>query len=203
LQKYAGVKVVDFLFSLFATFGLFVSPGPTNALLAAAATSADRYEAFRLLLAQSAGYFLAVLGARLIVDPFTSGNPTIALALKLVASVYLAYIAIRLWRSGESASTAKQRIGFRDVFVTTFFNPKALIFAFGYMPVTHINWLLLMTVLIFVVPITGSTWIVLGSQIGRFSGGRLMQTTAFALVVFALGIAVVGIRQFVSLAGPN
>jgi hypothetical protein len=84
------------------------------------------------------------------------------------------------------------------VFVTTFFNPKALIFAFGYMPSSQINWLLLMATLIFVVPITGTIWIVLGSQANLFSLSRLTQTIAAALAIFALGIAIMGIRQFAS-----
>jgi threonine/homoserine/homoserine lactone efflux protein len=197
-QKSSGVKVIDSLVFLFASFGLFVSPGPTNGLLAAAGASAGRSQAAKLLLGQSAGYFLAILMARLIVGPFIGGNPTIAVALKLGAAAYLAYIAVRLWNWDKSASSTKQLIGFWDVFVTTFFNPKALIFAFGYMPSTQINWIFLMVTLILIVPITGTIWIVLGSQANLFSVGRLTQTIAAALAVFALGIAVVGIRQFAS-----
>jgi threonine/homoserine/homoserine lactone efflux protein len=197
-QKSSGEKVIDSLIFLFAAFGLFISPGPTNGLLAAASASAGRYKAFKLLLAQSTGYLLAILIARLIVGLFIGGNPTIALTLKLGASAYLAYIATRLWNWDESASTTKQLIGFWDVLVTTFFNPKALIFAFGYMPSTQINWFLLLATLILVVPTTGAIWIVLGSQVSLFSGSRLTQTIASALAVFALGIAVVGIKQFIS-----
>jgi threonine/homoserine/homoserine lactone efflux protein len=197
-QKPSGEKVIDSLVFLFASFGLFVSPGPTNGLLAAAAASAGRSQAAKLLIAQSAGYFLAILMARLIVSPLIGGNPNIALALKLGAAAYLAYIAIRLWNWEKSASLTKQLIRFWDVFVTTFFNPKALIFAFGYMPSSQINWLLLMATLIFVVPITGTIWIVLGSQANLFSLSRLIQTIAAALAVFALGIAIMGIRQFAS-----
>jgi threonine/homoserine/homoserine lactone efflux protein len=197
-QKSSGEKVIDSLVFLFASFGLFVSPGPTNGLLAAAAASAGRSQAAKLLLAQSGGYFLAILMARLIVGPYIGGNPTIAFVLKLCAAAYLAYIAIRLWNWDKSASLTKQLIGFWDVFVTTFFNPKALIFAFGYMPSTQINWIFLMVTLILIVPITGTIWIVLGSQLNRFSVRRLTQTIAAALAVFALGIAVEGIRQFAS-----
>jgi threonine/homoserine/homoserine lactone efflux protein len=190
--------VFDSLVFLFASFGLFVSPGPTNGLLAAAAASSGRYEAFKLLVAQSGGYLLAVLMARLIVGPFIGGNPAIAFALKLGASAYLAYIAIRLWNLDESTSRIKKRIGFWDTFATTFFNPKALIFAFGYIPSTQINWLLLMATLIFIVPVTGTIWIVLGSQVKRFSISRLTQIVAAALAVFAMGIVIVGIKQFTS-----
>jgi threonine/homoserine/homoserine lactone efflux protein len=185
----------DSLIFLFASFGLFVSPGPTNGLLAAAAASAGRHEASKLLIAQSLGYLVAILIARFVAGPLISQNPTIALALKLVAATYLVYIAVRLWNAGNHASTPKQLIGFWEVFVTTFFNPKALIFAFGYMPLNQINWVLLLTTLIFVVPMTGTIWIVLGSQAGSVSAARLNRFIAVFLAILAFGIAAVGIRQ--------
>jgi threonine/homoserine/homoserine lactone efflux protein len=185
----------DPLIFLFASFGLFVSPGPTNGLLAAAAASAGRYEASKLLFAQSLGYLLAISMARFIAGPLISENLTIALTLKLVAASYLAYIAIRLWNVSNRASTPKQLIGFWDVFVTTFFNPKALIFAFGYLPLNQINWVLFLTTLIFVVPMTGTIWIVMGSQAGLFSAKRLTRVIAVFVGVFAFGIAAMGIRQ--------
>ena len=185
----------DLLIFLFASFGLFVSPGPTNGLLAAAAASAGRYEAFKLLFAQSLGYLLAILTALFIAGPLIGENLTIAFILKLVAATYLVYIAIRLWNVSNRASMSKKLIGFWDVFVTTFFNPKALIFAFGYMPSTQIDWVLLLTTMIFVVPTTGTIWIVLGSQAGLFSTPRLTRIIAVFLAVFAFGIATAGIHQ--------
>jgi threonine/homoserine/homoserine lactone efflux protein len=187
--------MIDQLVTLVASFGLFVSPGPTNGLLAAAAAMVGRNKAVNLLVAQSLGYLLSISTVLLIADSVIIRQPGVAPILKLVAATYLAYIAMRLWKWDSVASNAKQPIGFCDVLLASLFNPKALIFAFGFMPSGQIDWFLFLATLILVLPITGTTWIVLGSQMRLLNVKRLTRLVAVLLAIGAFGIAAVAIGQ--------
>jgi threonine/homoserine/homoserine lactone efflux protein len=195
-MQICGGKVIDFLVVLFASFTLFVSPGPTNGLLAVAAALSGRNYAIKLLFAQAAGYILAILAARLAVGPIVGTYPVLMLVLKMIAATYLIHVAIRVWNGSNNSATSKKLVSFWNVFVTTLLNPKALIFAFGLLPLGEINWSLLLSTLALVTPATGAIWIYMGSLASLSSSMHLMRVLAVTLAMFAVGIAFVGFKQF-------
>ena len=60
--------------------------------------------------------------------------PPVGVALKCVVVAYLVYAAFKLWRTRLSAEGASDRVRMRVIFVTTFLNPKGLIFAIASCP---------------------------------------------------------------------
>jgi threonine/homoserine/homoserine lactone efflux protein len=114
-----------------SVLGLLGLPGPTNTLLATAGTLMGVRKAVRLIPAELAGYLLAIAIITLAIRPIIGAHPEVAKTLRLVASAILVVLAVRLWRSQVTAVGA---IRPWQVFVTTLFNPKALVFALSVIP---------------------------------------------------------------------
>jgi threonine/homoserine/homoserine lactone efflux protein len=102
----------------------------------------------------------------------------IALALRVVVALYLCFLAVRLWRSGVAATGSGRAIRFRDVLVTTMLNPKALLFAFGIVPLHAPGAMLYLAAFVLMVIAAGSCWILLGIAVAR----GLLSTAATRLV---------------------
>ena len=113
--------------------GVMVSPGPNMLLVSQLAASAGRRSAWvaGLGIAFGAGVWAscAVLG----IHAFFLAFPHLRLALQLVGSLYLLYIATRLWRSsaasgGSQVTACSPWAAFRMGALTNLTNPKAALF---------------------------------------------------------------------------
>lgn len=112
-----------FVLSLVA---LLMTPGPTNSLVALAGYRLGVTRGGRLLLAEVWGYLLVVVPLALAGNGLEANFPLVTNLLKLAAAIWVARLAIKMWRTrvhgpGDGAPTM------RDVFVTTLLNPKSLI----------------------------------------------------------------------------
>jgi hypothetical protein len=133
---------------------------------------------------------------KVVFGPVMAQSPGMMLTLKLVASLWLALCALRLWREAGSAfKTDKAPISVGRVFVTTLANPKALIFAFGILPQGPLTelapWFLGFCGLISVVALG---WIGMGVLVARSAGPlaspqRVWRAAAVVLTTFATVIA--------------
>ncbi|MCX5515014.1 hypothetical protein C3941_11720 [Kaistia algarum] len=178
-----------------AVLALLAVPGPTNTLLAASGATAGFRRSLRLLPAELGGYWVAIGVLLLVIGLLAAAHPFVPILSKLVASLYLVYSAISLWRdAGRGMMEGAGPITFARVFTTTLLNPKALIFAFAIFPRGDIATLLpfagLFSVLVVIV---AQGWIVLGNAIARHAAGlvtpaRIARAAALALAVFALWI---------------
>ncbi len=121
-------EVVTFIAS---TLTLLALPGPTNTLLATAGGLMGVRRAVRLIPAELGGYLLAICVISVTLRPILAANPGLALQLRLVAGAILVVLAVRMW-----SSTPAKVDGIRawQVFFTTLFNPKALVFALSVIP---------------------------------------------------------------------
>lgn len=119
---------------LLAALALLASPGPTNTLLAASGAAAGFVRSLKLLLAESAGYAIAIGVVALVIGPAVAGSPLAGAILKLVASAWLIWSAWHLWQEGSNTLTRAEPVKFLRVFVTTFLNPKAIVFALVIVP---------------------------------------------------------------------
>lgn len=97
--------------------------------------------------------------------------------LRLGLSIYLAFLAVKLWimpdeGAGETAVTPQR------VFVVTLLNPKALVFAFVVLPpITLVTWVAALPHLVGLSGlILGASlcWITMGAAL---SGGRIVAVT--------------------------
>jgi threonine/homoserine/homoserine lactone efflux protein len=115
-----------------AILALLLTPGPTNSLMLLAGAERGLIRASRLIPAELAGYLLTVVPLALVGQSVLEALPALRAAVALVAAVWVAALALRLWRLPEVATA--QTVGARALFVTTALNPKALIFGLVLLP---------------------------------------------------------------------
>jgi len=148
---------------VFACATLLATPGPTNTLLATAGAEAGWRSARYLLLAELAGYLLAITILRLALGPMIAGRPEFALALQPVVVAYVLHLAVAVWKRGNVQESTGRSITFRRVFLTTLLNPKGLIFAFALLPTGDDEALFRLAVLAVEIVAIGFSWILFGS----------------------------------------
>ncbi|MFC5323450.1 LysE family translocator [Bradyrhizobium oligotrophicum] len=181
---------MDLLTFIAAAIALLATPGPTNTLLATAGASRGARASAHLLLAEWAGYLLAILMLRMVLGPVVAAAPLVGHALRIVVVLYLLHLAVALWRHGSGGTTDAAPVTLRRVFVTTLFNPKAIIFAFTLLPATGdltelLPWfaaLGLSTAMI------GSGWILLGATLRRGFGHVVPATLGYRCSAAALAL---------------
>ena len=114
-------------------------PGPTNSLLFVSGVSRGFQASLNLILAEVGAYLISISSLVLVLDPVTRTYSALPHLLRIACSIYLAQLAIRLWRSGGREITDSHPITVRRVFLTTLMNPKNLIFAFGIFPIPSVG----------------------------------------------------------------
>ena len=188
--------MTDLPLFVLAVAAVLATPGPTNALLFTAAGLTGAARSLHLLLAELAGYGLAIGTLRLAGGPLIAASHGFGLGLRLLLIGYLLLLAWRLWRANPSPDGRMlQPVTFSGVFVTTLLNPKALIFAFALFPAfgSLVAALPYAAAFALIVPAAGLGWIVAGALLGRVGGPRLPRIlprlAAVALCGLAIGIA--------------
>jgi threonine efflux protein len=112
---------------------VLITPGANVLLVSQLAASSHRNSAFYAGLGIS---FVAVTWALLAilgVNALFAAHPIVRVALQIAGAVYLCYVAVRLWRSGASASESRvvhlhAWAAFRLGFITNLLNPKSALF---------------------------------------------------------------------------
>ena len=171
---------------------LLATPGPTNTLLATSGASVGVRRSLPLLVAELAGYGLAIGVLRFVLGPLIGSVPAIGTAMGLGVAIYLLSVAAALWRHGAAEVRATSPVTVRRVFTTTTLNPKASIFAFTLLPLHTgfydlLPWL---AILAMQISLIGGLWIVLGAAIGAklqspAHAGAGYRFSALVLVVMA------------------
>ncbi|OYU19918.1 MAG: hypothetical protein CFE34_02790 [Rhodobacteraceae bacterium PARR1] len=153
-----------------AIFVLLVTPGPTNTLLLIGGSERGLVRALRLIPSEIAGYLSTVLPLALAGNALLDSLPGLRAAVALVAGVWVAYLAVKLWRLPVQGLRQASVTG-RTVFTTTLLNPKALIFGLVLLPdPDH----LALNIGIFVAQIlvVAAGWAALGAVIGHGAKGQ-------------------------------
>lgn len=115
-----------------AILALLLTPGPTNSLMLLAGAERGILGAGRLIPVELAGYLITVVPLALVGDSLLEAWPGLHAAVTLAAAVWVAVLALRLWRLPDAAMA--ETVGGRTLFVTTALNPKALIFGLVLLP---------------------------------------------------------------------
>ncbi|AYM19917.1 LysE family translocator [Agrobacterium tumefaciens] len=118
---------------LFAVLALLLAPGPTNTLIGLAGAQRGLRSLWRLLPAELIGYLTTILPAAWYGAMMIERWPMAAIVLKLVAAVWVMYLAIRLWVP-RSDAVGSDEVTAKCVYITTTLNPKALIVALVLLP---------------------------------------------------------------------
>jgi threonine/homoserine/homoserine lactone efflux protein len=136
---YLLVIAIDTSHALFLleVLGLLAIPGPTNSLLFVSGVTGGLRANLKLILAELAGYLISISLLVCLLEPASRSHSTTSQLLRVLCSLYLAHMALWLWRSGARDVHDADLIGFRRVFLTTLLNPKTLIFAFAIFPAAY------------------------------------------------------------------
>ena len=124
--------MTDPILFLLAAAALLAAPGPTNTLLATAGAAGGLRGSWRQIGAALGAYAVSIAVYRLALGPVIAAVPTVGTALKIAVALYVAWLAVRLWRS--TTSIAAQPPGARDVFIATLLNPKGFVAALTLLP---------------------------------------------------------------------
>src|SRR5690606_29046428 len=122
---------IDSLWTLMTfTVVMTITPGPNNLLLLSSGLNFGLYRTSRHMLGILSGVLLQIYITGAGLGALFSLFPEIQLALKLTGSLYMIWLAGRLWRAGElHATSAAHPIGFTEALLFQFVNPKAWIMA--------------------------------------------------------------------------
>ena len=178
---------------------ILAMPGPTNTLLAAAGLRQGFMRSARLTGAELAGYLISITVWGRFLEQAAQAFPWLPAVVRVAASVYIAYLSIRMWRAAQTVpSAAQQVIGMRTLFVATLLNPKGTLFASAIFPAAA--FLDLSTYLIFMamfaallVPI-GLMWVAFGASLGSqkikwISPVQVQRGASVVLGIFSLSLA--------------
>jgi threonine/homoserine/homoserine lactone efflux protein len=167
--------MTSFSFFLLAVVAILVTPGPTNTLLCTSGALVAITRSLRLIVAEIAGYLVAIGVMILVGRPAIAGLPVLGLILRIVLTGYLLLLAWRFWHIDLALyDTQARAVTFGQVFLTTLLNPKAAVFAFAIFPTFNslsasLPYFAAFTLLVMVV---GACWIALGAVVGRIEDGR-------------------------------
>jgi len=153
---------------LVAVFVLLVTPGPTNTLLLIGGSERGLTRALRLIPFEIAGYLTTVVPLALAGNALLDSLPGLRAAVALVAGLWVAWLAVKLWRLPATTSSSVTVTG-RTVFTTTLLNPKALIFGLVLLP--HPDHLALnLAVFVGQILVVATGWAALGAALGAGLG---------------------------------
>jgi threonine/homoserine/homoserine lactone efflux protein len=105
---------------------ILLTPGPTNTVLAASGAAMGLRRGIIMPLAEAIGYVIAI-SFFVVFAQYIRGNPTAFFMVKVIASVWLAYTAFRLWTSVAEIHFQSTVDSFLRILITTILNPKAML----------------------------------------------------------------------------
>lgn len=194
---------IDWVF-LLGTAAILLTPGPTNTLLAAAGLARGFQRAAPLVGFELAGYLTGITAWGLFLVSAQAVYPWIGIVVRIASSVYLAYVAVRIWcAAGEDVANRKEPIGPYALFVATLLNPKGLVFASTLFPAhafEHLpGYLAAMAQFIGLLVPIAFVWIkfgavLAGQRIGFINPERLQRTAALVIGVFSVSIVGSAVR---------
>jgi threonine/homoserine/homoserine lactone efflux protein len=178
---------------------VLVMPGPTNTLLAAAGLQQGVRRSVRLTGAELAGYFIAISVWGHFLSQAAHALPWLPALVRIASCLYIAYLAIKMWRAAMALPTAVQQlIGLRTLFVATLLNPKAILFAGTIFPAVAFESLTayfesMAIFAVLLLPI-GLAWVAFGAGLGsgKLKGlkpAHVQRCASIVLGAFSLSLA--------------
>ncbi|HEX7909469.1 MAG TPA: LysE family transporter [Paraburkholderia sp.] len=178
---------------------VLITPGPTNTLLASAGLRQGIRRSLPLIAAELAGYLVSISVWGRFLAQAAQALPWLPSMLRVAAGVYIAYLAVDMWRAAVALPGSTQRAsGMRTLFVATLLNPKGLLFAGTIFPAAAFASLsaYAFAMLIFaclLVPIA-LAWIALGAalaggKLAWLSPVKMQRGASIVLGVFSLSLA--------------
>lgn len=157
-----------------------VTPGPNNALLWASGLQFGFRATLPQIIGTSAGIGVLAVAVAAGLGAVVTGLPEVELALKLVGSLYLLFLAFRL-AGGAALQRAQiaRPLRVHEAAAFQFLNPKAWLFALAAvstfrptdLPVAIGSAIVILTMVVIVLP-TASIWAAGGTALHRITASR-------------------------------
>lgn len=162
-------------------------PGPTNALLALSGATVGPYRSLSVLVSAVAGYGVTLVGVNTAFGFTIASSPVAQAALRVLAALYLAFLALSLWRTNR---TQRAPVVTRArAFAVSCTNPKAFVLALVVIPMQASSYPLSLAMLCVLTLVVGFAWVLIGAAVARAGDERLTATvgkvTSVALAAFA------------------
>jgi threonine/homoserine/homoserine lactone efflux protein len=177
---------------------VLITPGPTNTLLAAAGLRHGVRPSLPLIAGELAGYLVSISAWGRFLAHASHALPWLPSLLRVAAGLYIAYLAVDMWRAAVALPESPQRTsGMRMLFVATLLNPKALLFAGTIFPSIAFTQmpayvLAMLTFVCLAVPIA-LAWIAFGAALGSgklwLDPVKMQRGASIVLGVFSLSLA--------------
>lgn len=116
-----------------AILALLLTPGPTNTLVLLSAGERGFRATLRLIPAELLGYLSSVLPLLAFAHAASAQMDALRPAIALAAGLWVLALALRLWQRPDARAEAPM-VTARQLYVTTFLNPKGLIFGLVLLP---------------------------------------------------------------------
>lgn len=143
---------------------LLFAPGPTNALLALGGAEAGAWRTLRLLPLVVAAYATAVVSLAALGEDLLRQHHWVQMAVTLAAALWVAWMAVTLWRRPAAGEATTAGLSGTKLFVTTLLNPKAFIIGLVLIPAQAAQGAALAMFFIVLV-IAAAAWALLGSAV--------------------------------------
>ena len=112
---------------------LLLVPGPTNTLMGLTGAERGLARAAYLLPFELAGYATTVIPLTIIGAELVNNWPHALIVLKVLAAMWVMWLAVRLWHAGLKTKEAGEGTP-ASIYLTTVLNPKATIFGLVLLP---------------------------------------------------------------------
>lgn len=195
LQRGLRMTMMELTFALLA---LLLTPGPTNTLVALAASARGWRGALRLLPYEIAAYLLVTLPLALLGALALEAAPVLRPAVTLASGLWVMGLAIRMWHPSLQAGAAE--VTARHLFITTLLNPKVLIFGLVLLPGPQLA--LHMVLFVALIALVAVVWAGIGACMAGRSDCPLGQTLPLLsraaglwLGVLAIGLVLTALPQ--------
>ncbi|MDN7490971.1 LysE family transporter [Burkholderia sp. AU45274] len=174
---------------------VLVVPGPTNTLLFSSGISVGLARTLPLVLAEAAGYVIAISVWGFSLLTFAAAHPHVLTVIKVACSSYLLLLAVNMWTQGrmEEDKLAKV-VTWRNLFVATLLNPKAFLLASTAFPLQAFhdagNGVVAFGAFLLVLVPIGTGWASLGRVTSVLASGprhitTLLRSASMLLVLFS------------------
>ncbi len=192
-----GYNLAGYLIFAFVTT---ITPGPNNYMLFSYGRNYGLKDSGKLMAGIFGGFMVLLYVSGYSIAGMVTRNPLFEIALKIISSMWLFYLAIVLSKiqSGENRDV-KSRIGFFGGFFMQFVNPKAWVMAIGgasaFLPhFENIHWSVFVFAMIFgIVGIPSMiVWILFGDMISRLlksaKAQQILGIVLFGLMIISIAM---------------
>ncbi|WP_239614674.1 LysE family translocator [Cohnella mopanensis] len=160
-----------FIYCMIATF----TPGPTNIVILSTVQNYGAKKTMKYTYGATTGFALLLVISAMLNTILITFIPKILIVMQIIGSIYMFYLAYRIYKMDKSNPNVNQTATFMSGFLMQFLNPKVLLFAMTVIPsfiMPYYNAICAVTLSIIAITLIGfsafTTWVLFGSIFKEF-----------------------------------